>query len=136
MRKVVTPALLEVNGLSDLGVDIDVRRRHARAPIHEVAISWWRKSGAEYRAAVDERNRSKVGRMARLRGEVEKTEALQISLLPATPREKIDRTVEAMRRGCARGRHRSLHKRTGGLRRQPAALALAGFVPRRSNSCG
>ena len=70
-RKVIDPALLEVNGLSDLGVDIDLRRRHARAPIHEVAISWWRKSGDEYRAAMQERNRSKVGRMARLRGEVE-----------------------------------------------------------------
>ena len=76
-RKVVDPALLEVNGLSDMGVDIDLRRRHARAPIHEVAISWWSKSGEEFRAAMEERNRSKVGRMARLRGEVEKMEALE-----------------------------------------------------------
>ena len=76
-RKVVDPALLEVNGLSDMGVDIDLRRRHARAPIHEVAISWWTKSGEEFRAALQERNRSKVGRMARLRGEVEKTEVLK-----------------------------------------------------------
>src|ERR1017187_5305960 len=76
-RKVVDPALLEVNGLSDMGVDIDLRRRHARAPIHEVAISWWKKSGEEFRAALQERSRSKVGRMARLRGEVEKTEALE-----------------------------------------------------------
>jgi hypothetical protein len=36
-----------------------------------VAISWWRKSGDEFRAAVQERQRSKVGRMARLRGQVE-----------------------------------------------------------------
>jgi plasmid replication initiation protein len=75
-RKVMDPALLEVNGLSDMGVDINVRRRHPRAPIEEVAISWWRKSGEEFRAAMQERNRSKVGRMARLRGEVEKAEAL------------------------------------------------------------
>lgn len=75
-RKVMDPALLEVNGLSDMGVDINVRRRHSRAPIEEVAISWWRKSGEEFRAAMQERNRSKVGRMARLRGEVEKAEAL------------------------------------------------------------
>jgi hypothetical protein len=60
-----------------MGVDIDLRRRHARAPIHEVAISWWTKSGEEFRAALQERNRSKVGRMARLRGEVEKTEVLK-----------------------------------------------------------
>ena len=70
-RKVIDPALLEVNGLSDMGVEIELRRRHARASIHEVAISWWRKSGEEYRAALQERNRSKVGRMARLRGQVE-----------------------------------------------------------------
>jgi hypothetical protein len=75
-RKVVDPALLEVNGLSDMGVDIDLRRRHPRAPIEKVAISWWRKSGEEFRAAMRERNRSKVGRMARLRGQVEKAEAL------------------------------------------------------------
>jgi hypothetical protein len=73
---VVDPALLEVNGLSDMGVDIDLRRRHPRAPIEEVAISWWRKSGEEFRAAMRERNQSKVGRMARLRGQVEKAEAL------------------------------------------------------------
>jgi hypothetical protein len=73
---VVDPALLEVNGLSDMGVDIDLRRRHPRAPIEKVAISWWRKSGEEFRAAMRERNRSKVGRMARLRGSVEKAEAL------------------------------------------------------------
>lgn len=70
-RKVIDPALLEVNGLSDMGVDIELRRVHSRAPIHEVAISWWRKSGDEFRAAMLERNRSKVGRMARLRGQVE-----------------------------------------------------------------
>ncbi len=79
-RKVVAPALLEVNGLSDMGVDIDLRRRHARAPIHEVCISWWKKSGEEYREALAERNRPKVGRMARLRGQVERTEAVAAQL--------------------------------------------------------
>jgi hypothetical protein len=73
-RKVVEPALLEVNGLSDMGVDVELRRVHARAPINQVAISWWRKSGDEFRAAMQERNRSKVGRMARLRGQVETVE--------------------------------------------------------------
>lgn len=73
-RKVVEPALLEVNGLSDMGVQIDLRRRHARAPIESVAISWWRKQGDEFRAALQERNRPKVGRMARLRGQVEEVE--------------------------------------------------------------
>jgi hypothetical protein len=69
--KVIEPALLEVNGLSDFGVSIDLRRRHPRAPVHEVAVAWWKKQGDEYRAAIDERGRSKIGRKARLRGEVE-----------------------------------------------------------------
>jgi hypothetical protein len=70
-RFVVAPALLEINGLSDFVVDIELRRRHARAPVHEVAISWRKKQGDEYRAAVKERERSKIGRKARLRGEVQ-----------------------------------------------------------------
>jgi hypothetical protein len=95
-RKVVAPALLEVNGLSDMGVDIELRRRHARAPIHEVAISWWTKSGDEYREALQERNRSKVGRMARLRGQVETSEPLP-EMLPLPLQDKIQKTVDAMR---------------------------------------
>ena len=83
MMKVINPAVLQVNGLSDMGVSIDPRRNHSRAPVHEFALTWWRKQGDEFRKSMDERNRSKVGRMARLRGEVEKvTEAL-----PA-PRQK------------------------------------------------
>src|SRR5580704_14233119 len=99
-RKVVAPALLEVNGLSDMGVDIDLRRRHARAPVHEVAISWWKKSGDESRAALEERNRSKVGRTARLRGEVETASVTPI-LSHANLPEKVDRTIKAMRESGA-----------------------------------
>src|SRR5271165_3408360 len=68
MRNVVTPALLEVNGLSDISVQIEMVRRHPRAPAHAVALGWWRKSGDEFRESMQERNRSKVGRMARLKG--------------------------------------------------------------------
>jgi plasmid replication initiation protein len=95
-RKVVDPAVLEVNGLSDIGVNIQLRRRHARAPIHEVAIAWWNKSGDDFRAAIEERNRSKVGRMARLRGEVEKVEVLN-----ARPSPKVQATIDAMRKSGA-----------------------------------
>jgi hypothetical protein len=71
VRFVITPALLEVNGLSDLGAQIEIVRKHSRAPAHAVTISWWRKQGNEFRAAMQERNRPKVGRMARLKGQVE-----------------------------------------------------------------
>ena len=99
-RKVVDPALLEVNGLSDMGVDIDLRRRHARAPIHD-AISWWKKSGEEFRAALQERSRSKVGRMARLKGEVEKAEPLRAGLPSPSLSKKAQATLEMMRNAGA-----------------------------------
>jgi hypothetical protein len=38
-------------------------------------MSWWRKEGDDFRAAMQERARPKVGRMARLMGKVEKVEA-------------------------------------------------------------
>jgi hypothetical protein len=70
-RKVIDPAVLEVNGLSDMSVQIELQREHSRAAIHAVSVAWWRKSGDEFRAAMEERNRSKIGRMARLKGLVE-----------------------------------------------------------------
>ena len=65
------------------------------------AHSWWSKSGDEYRAALQERNRSKVGRMARLRGQVETAEALGPEMLPLPLQEKINQTVDAMRKAGA-----------------------------------
>ena len=70
-RKVIDPAVLEVNSLSDMHVDIDLRRRHARAAIHEVAVAWRKQEGDEFRASTKERDRSKIGRKARLKGQVE-----------------------------------------------------------------
>jgi hypothetical protein len=67
MRLVLGPALLEVNGLSDMGANAEFVRRHSRPPIETVMIAWWKKVGNQFRAAVEERKRSKVGRMARLK---------------------------------------------------------------------
>jgi hypothetical protein len=75
-RKVLDPAVLEVNGLSDMSLQIELERQHSRAPIHAVTLGWWRKSGDEFREAMQERGRSKVGRMARLRGQVEIAQAV------------------------------------------------------------
>ena len=71
MRFVIQPAALEVNGLSDMGVGVALERRSKFAPIEAVTVTWWRKEGDEFRAVMRERNQSKVGRMARLRGTVE-----------------------------------------------------------------
>jgi hypothetical protein len=70
-RFVIQPAMLEVNGLSDVGVDLALARRSRFGPIQGVTVTWWKKEGDEFRAALRERNQSKVGRMARLKGAVE-----------------------------------------------------------------
>jgi hypothetical protein len=71
-RRVIEPALLEVNGLSDMGVTIELVRAHARSPATEVTLAWWKKEGEEFRTAYAERMRSKIGRTARLRDKVER----------------------------------------------------------------
>ncbi|MGJ5813628.1 replication initiation protein [Paludibaculum fermentans] len=100
-RKVLDPAVLEVNGLSDMSLQIELERLHSRAPIHAVTLGWWRKSGDEFRAAMQERGRSKVGRMARLRGQVEIAHALATELPSSPLQTKIEATVEAMRQAGA-----------------------------------
>ena len=80
-RRVVQPAVIEVNGLSDMGVSIELQRRHARAPVTGVTLGWWKKEGDEFRAAMRERNSSKIGRMARLKG-VQSMESPRMSLPP------------------------------------------------------
>jgi Initiator Replication protein len=70
-RFVLSPAELEVNGLSDMNVRLELTRKHPRAPAHAVTLSWWRKTENEFRMASQERGRSKVGRMARLKGRTE-----------------------------------------------------------------
>lgn len=67
LRYCVEPAVLEVNGLSDIGVKAELVRAHARAPITAVSLAWWRKEGDEFRATHAEQRRPKQGRLARLR---------------------------------------------------------------------
>jgi hypothetical protein len=70
-RRVISPALVEVNGLSDMGITIELQRKHPRAPVTGVVLAWWRKTGDDFRLAMQERNRSKTGRIARLKGYAE-----------------------------------------------------------------
>jgi hypothetical protein len=97
MRKVIDPAVLQVNGLSDMSVAIEQRRRHSRAPVHEFALTWWKKHGEEFQVTMRERNRSKVGRMARLRGEVDKVEALEREQEAAAHSELAESLAEMRR---------------------------------------
>lgn len=70
-RRVLEPAALEVNGLSEIGVTLEAVRKGPKAPITAITVAWWRKQGDEFREAVRERNRPKFGRLARLRGATE-----------------------------------------------------------------
>jgi hypothetical protein len=63
-----------------MGVQVELKRKHSRAPIEGVTMAWWKKSGDEFRSSRQEINRSKVGRMARLKGDVEHVQ--QPTLLP------------------------------------------------------
>jgi hypothetical protein len=94
-RFVIGPAVLEVNGLSDMGVEIEMHRKHARASFHAVTMAWWRKSPEEMAEAIRERNRSKVGRMARLRGAVE-TAAPHLALPSDHVGERRDTAIAAV----------------------------------------
>ena len=62
-------------------MQIEVVRKHPRAPAHAVAITWWRKQGDEFRAATQERNRPKGRPMARLKGHVEPLAANRVALV-------------------------------------------------------
>lgn len=67
VKFVIEPALLEVNGLSDMAVDIRIIREHSRAPITEVYLEWWEKDSDEYRKTLVERKLPKKTRLKRLK---------------------------------------------------------------------
>jgi len=79
-KKVIDPAVLEVNGLSEMGCQIDLFRVHSRAAITKVTVGWWRKDDDGQRSAIQELNRSKLGRKARLRGKVEAVSPVQTDI--------------------------------------------------------
>jgi hypothetical protein len=73
LRHCIQPAILEVNGLADFGVEVEPIRRGGtmRGIITGFRVSWWRKTLPELHQAHAELSRSKVGRLARLSGTVE-----------------------------------------------------------------
>jgi hypothetical protein len=71
--RVLDPAVTEVNALSDFNVEVDTLRDggQARGKVTGFRLRWEKKSQEEWRAALDEQMRPKVGRKARIRGKVE-----------------------------------------------------------------
>ena len=64
------PALLEVNALADHGVSLEPLRRGKA--VYAIKMHWWKKTQLERELAYTELQRSKVGRIPRLKGTVEK----------------------------------------------------------------
>jgi Initiator Replication protein, WH1/Initiator Rep protein, WH2 len=99
LQRVIQPAVLQVRKMAHFGVEVEPIRTggQQRGLVTGFRVSWWRKDEEELKSAYQELNQPKVGRMARLRGEVVSTE-VAAGQLPSPPvKEKIDATVEAMR---------------------------------------
>ena len=74
LQRVIKPAVLEVNGLADFGVEIDPIRKggQRRGLVTGFRISWWKKDTPALQAAYHELKQPKVGRMARLKATAQK----------------------------------------------------------------
>ncbi|WP_415389917.1 replication initiation protein [Roseomonas sp. BN140053] len=72
-QKVLTPAVAEVNALSDFNVEIHPLREGGlmRGKLTGFRLWWERKPAEEWQAVLNELDRPKLGRMARARGTVE-----------------------------------------------------------------
>ncbi|HEX3747558.1 MAG TPA: replication initiation protein [Bryobacteraceae bacterium] len=74
LQRVITPAVLEVNGLADFGVAVEPIRKggQQRGLVTGFRVSWWKKDTPELQAAYQELKQAKVGRMARLKALAQK----------------------------------------------------------------
>lgn len=72
-QRVLDPAVLEINGLSDFTVSIEALRDGGmqRGPLKGFLLRWEKKTPDEWHKVTAELMRPKVGRIARIRGEVE-----------------------------------------------------------------
>ena len=77
-QRVLAPAVMEVNGLSDFTVMVEPIRQGGsqRGPLKGFRLSWERKPAEEWRDTLDELMRTRVGRIARIAGKVEQVMAL------------------------------------------------------------
>jgi Initiator Replication protein len=67
--RAIDPAVLEVNGLGEFGCKVEPV--YSGRKVTAVRLSWWAKNLDERKTALNELRYSRVGRRARLRGEVE-----------------------------------------------------------------
>lgn len=82
--RAVDPAVLEVNGLGEFGCKVEPI--YSGRKVTALRLSWWPKNLAERKTALHELRFSRIGRRARLKGEVEPVATLQ-GLLPSPPQD-------------------------------------------------
>jgi len=68
-RRALKPAVQEVNALGDFGVKL--RPVKVGRAVTAIEMSWWKKSQDELRDAFQELRRHRIGRKARISGNVE-----------------------------------------------------------------
>ena len=103
--RVLVPAVTEVTGLSDYNVKITPVKTGKK--VVGVRLQWGAKSEEEIKAAFKELRASRVGRMARLTGQVE-TLAAETPRLPATKRVQIVEALPEPPKATERDRERGM----------------------------
>ena len=100
LQRVINPAVKEVNKMATFGVKIEPIRTggQIRGLVTGFRMSWWKKNIEELKAAHEELNQPKFGRKARLNGTVETITCLLDSPPPLGLDEKVNATIEEMRR--------------------------------------
>lgn len=84
-KHVIKPAVDEVNALAPFGVSILPVKQGKK--VVQIKVGWWAKTSDALRDAWDERQRSKIGRRARIAGNVEHVVA---------PRPSVNRLIRNM----------------------------------------
>lgn len=102
LQKVINPAEIEVNGLADFGVKVEVVRQGGpkRGLVTGFRMSWWRKDIPALEEAYKELHRSKVGRLPRLTGkavEVKAASAKRLDDLRTESHVEVAAKLEKMR---------------------------------------
>jgi Initiator Replication protein len=82
--RAIDPAVLEVNGLGEFGCKVEPV--YACRKVTAVRLSWWAKNLDERKTALNELRFSRVGRRARLKGEVVTIASLS-GMLPTPPQD-------------------------------------------------
>jgi len=75
LQRVIAPAVLEVNGMADFSVQLEPIRKggQERGFVTGFRLAWWRKDVDSLKAAYHELKQPKIGRMARLKANAQKS---------------------------------------------------------------